>query len=118
MAGRGVLRLVVLSACQSALTPDLSPIGRGESDANLARALVNSGVPAAIGMAGNFPDAASAPFAETLYAALVNRQPLDEALRLARTPLNLWLPMPPGCRCSMSAASTCGHCPPLPGSLM
>jgi tetratricopeptide (TPR) repeat protein len=71
----GVLRLVVLSACRTALA----------GDAGLARALVLSGsAPAAVGMQGNFPDPASAAFAANLYDSLLLGLDLAESLRQAR----------------------------------
>jgi tetratricopeptide (TPR) repeat protein len=76
----GVLRLVVTSACQTAVGPD--------SDANLARALVETGTsPAAIGMQGLFPDLSSAAFAANLYDTLLAGFDLGEALRQARQSL-------------------------------
>lgn len=73
----GVLRLVVLSACQSA-----------KSDANLARALVRAGIPAAVGMQDTFPDRLSGVFAATMYSALLEGQPLSRALRRTRIALS------------------------------
>lgn len=69
----GVVRLIVLSACHSA-----------DGQANLAQALVQNGLPAAIGMQGPFPDALSDELASTLYNWLLAGQPLGEALRQAR----------------------------------
>ena len=77
MATRGVLRLVLLSACLTATG----------TQANLARALVHSGVPAAIGMQGTFPDPLSDDLAAALYAPLLLGYPLGEALRQARLAL-------------------------------
>ncbi len=92
LAARGILRLVVLSACQSALssqdrtteTPIQGEQTMARADANLARALVQQGLPAAIGMQGNFPDALSDEFATTLYDSLLAGSDLGEALRQAR----------------------------------
>jgi tetratricopeptide (TPR) repeat protein len=74
MPPRGVLRLVLLSACHTAE-------GR---DSDIARLLVTSGVPFAIGMQGKFLDALSEPFAVALYDTLLAGQSLAEALRQAR----------------------------------
>ena len=74
MPPRGVLRLVLLSACHTAE-------GR---DSDIARLLVTSGVPFAIGMQGEFLDALSEPFAVALYDTLLAGQSLAEALRQAR----------------------------------
>jgi len=74
MPPRGVLRLVLLSACHTAE-------GR---DSDIARLLVTSGVPFAIGMQGEFVDALSEPFAVALYDTLLAGQSLAEALRQAR----------------------------------
>jgi tetratricopeptide (TPR) repeat protein len=68
-APRGGLRLVVLSACQSA---------------PLARAFVRQGVPLALGMQHNFPDPLSDDLVAAFYRYLsAGRQP-SEALRQAR----------------------------------
>ena len=74
----GRLRLVLLSACQTAFSA-------GQAD--LARALVLAGIPAALGMQGNFPDSLSASFAATLYEFLLAGDTLHEALRQARLAL-------------------------------
>ncbi len=71
----GVLRLAVFSACRSAASA---------MDANLARTLVLSGIPAAIGMQGDFPDPLSDDLAATLYDFLLQGYGLGEALRQAR----------------------------------
>ncbi len=75
LAPAGVLRLVVLSACRTAASA---------LDADLAQALVHAGIPAAVGMQGNFPDPLSDDFAATLYEFLLEGYPLSEALRQAR----------------------------------
>ena len=67
---RGVLRLVVLSACHTA-TPE-------EGDATLARALVQNGVPAAVGMQGGFPDPLGDDLAVALYEFLLSGYSLAE----------------------------------------
>ncbi len=78
MAPRGVLRLVLLSACRTAA---------GVDQARLARALVHNGVPAAVGMQGLFPDLGSGPLAEALYDSLLADLSLAEAVRQARLTL-------------------------------
>ncbi len=77
MPPRGVLRLVLLSACHTAE-------GR---DSDIARLLVTSGVPFAIGMQGAFDDRLSEPFAVAFYDTLLAGQSLAEALRQARQAL-------------------------------
>ena len=74
----GVLRLVLFSACRSAASA---------LDADLARAMVLAGVPAAIGMQGNFPDALSDDLAATLYEFLLGGYGIGEAMRQARQAL-------------------------------
>lgn len=74
----GRLRLLLLSACQTAFSA-------GQAD--LAHAVVLAGIPAALGMQGNFPDSLSGPFASTLYEFLLAGEPLHEALRQARLAL-------------------------------
>jgi hypothetical protein len=76
MPPRGVLRLALLSACHTA---------RGQ--ANLARALVLNGLPAAIGMQGKLDDRLSDDLAQGLYETLLEGYPLGEALRQARQAL-------------------------------
>lgn len=75
MPPRGVLRLVVFSACRTAASA---------MDASLARAMVKAGTPAAIGMQGLFPDPLSDELAATLYDFLLNGHDLAESLRQAR----------------------------------
>ncbi|MBM4424216.1 MAG: CHAT domain-containing protein, partial [Chloroflexi bacterium] len=73
MAAPGTLRLVLLSACRTA-----------QNDTALARALVRGGVPFAIGMQGDFPDAQSDELAEGLYDTALAGHSLAESLRQAR----------------------------------
>ncbi len=75
MPPRGVLRLVVFSACHTAASA---------MDASLARAMVRAGTPAAIGMQGGFPDPLSDELAANLYDFLLAGQDLAESLRQAR----------------------------------
>ena len=75
---RGVLRLVVLSACETA---------QGGEE-TLARALVQNGIPAALGMQGRFPNPLSDDFAAPLYRHLLAGHSLAEALRQARVALS------------------------------
>jgi len=74
-APRGYLRLVVLAACLTAA---------GEPTQRLARALVETGIPAAVGMQGTLPDPLAPALARHLYAALFQGLSLPEALRQAR----------------------------------
>ncbi|MCU0501324.1 MAG: CHAT domain-containing protein, partial [Anaerolineae bacterium] len=74
----GVLRLVMMSACRTAASA---------MDASLARSLVAAGIPAAIGMQGDFPDPLSDELAATLYEFLLAGHDLGEALRQARVAL-------------------------------
>ncbi|MCE7984247.1 MAG: CHAT domain-containing protein [Caldilinea sp. CFX5] len=74
----GVLRLAVMSACRTAASA---------LDADLARSLVLAGVPAAVGMQGDFPDPLSDELAATLYDFLLAGYGLGEALRQARLAL-------------------------------
>ncbi|MGB8647049.1 MAG: CHAT domain-containing protein, partial [Anaerolineae bacterium] len=77
MPTRGDLRLVLLSACRTAE-------GR---DSRLARALVQSGVPFAIGMQSTFPDDLSDDIAVALYESILNGKSLAEGLRRMRNAL-------------------------------
>ncbi|MDY7077556.1 MAG: tetratricopeptide repeat protein, partial [Chloroflexota bacterium] len=78
LPNRGVLRLIVLSACETA---------QG-GEATLARALVQNGVPAATGMQGGFPDSLSDDFAVALYRHLLAGHSLAEAVRQTRVALS------------------------------
>ncbi|MCA9954418.1 MAG: CHAT domain-containing protein [Anaerolineales bacterium] len=75
LAAPGVLRLVVLSACQTAA---------GEDQARLAKTLVLDGLPAALGMQGNFADPLSDELAKALYTSLLAGQSLGQAVRQMR----------------------------------
>ncbi|MBN1992046.1 MAG: CHAT domain-containing protein [Anaerolineae bacterium] len=72
---RGVLRLVLFSACHTAASA---------LDASLARQMVLAGTPAAIGMQGGFPDPLSDELAANLYDFLLAGYNLAESLRQAR----------------------------------
>ncbi|MCI0650039.1 MAG: CHAT domain-containing protein, partial [Chloroflexi bacterium] len=74
------LRLILLSACRMGQNID-GGYGR------LTRALVEQGVPAAIGMQGLFPDDLSDDLAAILYQSLLNGQPLGKAMQAARLAL-------------------------------
>ena len=74
MPPRGVLRLVFLSACMTATG----------TQANLARAVVNSGVPMSVGMQNPFPDPLSDEIATAFYDSLFAGLTFGEALRQAR----------------------------------
>ena len=84
----GVLRLVVLNACHTAAPPSLAGRGEDQGDDYLARALVQNGLPAAIGMQGSFFDPLSDDFAVPLYRHLLAGHSLAEALRQARVGLS------------------------------
>ena len=87
MPGRGALRLLLLSACHTA---------EGESEANLAYALVCDGLPAVIGMQESFPDAQSDDLAAALYPLLLSGCELGEALRQVRQALSFQRPWAAG----------------------
>ncbi|MBI4674483.1 MAG: CHAT domain-containing protein [Chloroflexi bacterium] len=74
MPPAGVLRLVLLSACRSA----------EGTEAQLARALVQNGVPFAIGMQGLFNDKLSDDIAVALYESVLAGLTLAESLRQMR----------------------------------
>ncbi|MDX9992216.1 MAG: CHAT domain-containing protein, partial [Anaerolineales bacterium] len=78
MPPRGVLRMVLLSACHTA---------RGSTQANLARALALNGVPFTVGMQSAFPDPLSDDLAAALYDSLFAGMSFGEALRQARLAL-------------------------------
>ncbi|MFP4395070.1 MAG: CHAT domain-containing protein, partial [Anaerolineales bacterium] len=78
MADPGALRLILLSACHTA---------QSDTEADLARALVQNGAPAAIGMQGPFPDDRSDELAAALYRNLLAGQSLAQATRHTRLSL-------------------------------
>jgi tetratricopeptide (TPR) repeat protein len=71
---RGILRMVVLSACKTATG----------TEANLAHALALNGVPMTIGMQGSIDDRLSDDFATALYDSLFQGFTFGEALQQAR----------------------------------
>ena len=77
LASPGVLRIVLLSACRTAV----------DDEARLARALVRQGIPLAMGMQGNLDDRLSDDLAEAFYRTLLAGASVSEALRQARLAL-------------------------------
>ena len=77
------LRLVVLSACQSARTAN------NDGYAGLSRRLLKQGVPAVLSMQYSVLDAAAILFAGRFYTGLANNKPLDVALTEARLGLQM-----------------------------
>jgi hypothetical protein len=77
------LRLVVLSACQSARTSN------NDAYAGLSRVLVRQGVPAVLSMQYSVLDRAATDFAERFYTGLANNKPVDVALTEGRFALRL-----------------------------
>ncbi len=75
------LRLVVLNACEGALTTKDDPL------AGVAQALVGCGLPAVIAMRSRISDSAAVTFAEHFYGALGRNLPADGALADARRAL-------------------------------
>ncbi|MBN8580179.1 MAG: tetratricopeptide repeat protein [Anaerolineae bacterium] len=71
---RGILRMVILSACKTATG----------TEANLAHALALNGVPMTIGMQGSIDDRLSDDFATALYDSLFQGFTFGEALQQAR----------------------------------
>jgi len=78
LRGYPSLRLVVLSACQSARTAN------NDAYADLARILLKQGVPAVLAMQYSVLDEAATLFADRFYTGLANNKPLDVALTEAR----------------------------------
>jgi hypothetical protein len=72
------LGLAVLNACEGARTSHVDPFS------GVASSLVESGIPAVIGMQFEVTDAAAIAFAERLYTALAQGFPVDAALAQAR----------------------------------
>lgn len=71
---RGILRLVLLSACKTATG----------TEANLARALALNGVPMTVGMQESIDDTLSDEIATALYDSLLSGFTFGEVLQQAR----------------------------------
>jgi tetratricopeptide (TPR) repeat protein len=83
LRGYPSLRLVVLSACQSARTAN------NDAYADLARILLKQGMPAVLAMQYSVLDEAATLFADRFYTGLANNKPLDVALTEARLGLQM-----------------------------
>jgi len=83
LRGYPSLRLVVLSACQSARTAN------NDAYAGLAHRLLKQGVPAVLAMQYAVLDEAAILFADRFYTGLANNKPLDMALTEARLGLQM-----------------------------
>jgi tetratricopeptide (TPR) repeat protein len=79
--GESTMRLAVISGCQTARTLHIA----GFRD--LARGLIQRGIPAVIAMQFSISDQAGLQFAEALYPRLVAGQPLEMAISAARRAL-------------------------------
>lgn len=78
LAAQRELRLVVLNACEGALTL------RDDPFTGVAQALVDCRIPAVIAMRSRISDSAAVAFAEHFYDALGRNRPVDVALAEAR----------------------------------
>jgi formylglycine-generating enzyme required for sulfatase activity len=81
LSAQKALRLVVLNACEGALTAKDDPL------AGVAQTLVGCGIPAVIAMRSRISDPAAVTFAEHFYGALGRNLPVDVALADARRAL-------------------------------
>jgi hypothetical protein len=78
LSAQNELRLVVLNACEGALTSAADPL------AGMAQALVGARIPAVVAMRSRISDEAAVAFAESFYEALGRSLPVDVALAKAR----------------------------------
>ena len=78
LAKQRELRLVVLNACEGALTSENDPF------TGVAQTLVDCRIPAVIAMRSRISDSAAVSFAEHFYSALGRNRPGDVALAEAR----------------------------------
>ncbi len=78
LATQRELRLVVLNACEGALTLKTDPF------TGVAQALVDCRIPAVIAMRSKISDSAAVTFAEQFYNTLGRNKPVDVALAEAR----------------------------------
>ena len=83
LRGYPSLRLVFLSACQSARTAN------NDAYADLARRLLKQGVPAVLAMQYSVLDEVVTLLADRFYTGLANNKPLDVALTEARLALQM-----------------------------
>lgn len=79
LADYGVLRLVVLNACEGARAARADPF------AGVAQSLIQQGIPGVIAMQFEVSDDAAITFGHEFYAALADGYPVDAALAEART---------------------------------
>lgn len=88
----GMLRLVFLNACKTAVATE-----RADRDAfaGIATMLVDAGVPAVLAMQAPISDAAALVFADTFYKRIVRGDPVDTAVAEGRKAI--WSEQKPGC---------------------
>ena len=86
MLGAHRPRVLALSACLSAAAPVQGEGTEGVAD-SLATALVGAGLPAVLGWEGSVYDHEATAFAHVFYGELSKRQPLEQALSVARRDL-------------------------------
>jgi len=80
----GTVRLVLLSACETAAVAH-SPIrSLGQDRLSVAQALTQAGLPAVVAMQAPLPDITAPSFMHALYVALATGQPLDQAVQAGR----------------------------------
>jgi hypothetical protein len=72
------VRLVVLNACQTALTSGI------DAFMGVAPALVQAGLPAVVAMQMSIPDSSALEFAKEFYKALADNYPIDAAMTEGR----------------------------------
>nr|WP_281250121.1 CHAT domain-containing protein [Nonomuraea jiangxiensis] len=82
MIARSGVRAVVLNACQSALVAPPWP-----TDAAVATALMNAGVPAVVGMTARAQPKAASTFLQAMTTAFLEGIPLSEAVEAGRAAL-------------------------------
>jgi len=78
LRGHSQFRLAVLNACEGGRAAVGDPYG------GVAQRLVQQGLPAAIGMQYEIPDAAALRFSESFYRAIAAGRPVEGALTAAR----------------------------------
>jgi CHAT domain len=79
-------RLVVLTACFSGAATSLS---QSSSFSSVAAALVAAGLPAVLAMQTTLQDSSAPVFSQRLYQFLCSKQPIESAVRAARSALSL-----------------------------
>lgn len=79
ISAQGDIALAVIAACSSGLTGDRTAFN------SVAGALIERGIPAVVGMQFPVEHRSTTEFVETFYQRLIKKEPLAQAVKIART---------------------------------